>query len=177
MEYFHASTIDYLPDQKLSIPSNQNTFYFQRNINRGLGWLERLLEEQRPEVASPRARSLFAFDSIANAGGFIQAENIRRILQPVQPMQHWRIYQVSLRNPHRASMPILDFLSARNADFIHIGNAIQEYWNPQQNWRFFEYLSQKMEIIREVGMPGSQQLAGAVENWREDIRLAESTLI
>ena len=143
-------------------------------VNRIVDWLEEWFENQRPPGAPSRNSALFAFDSPRNAWRFSHAEIFSPQLRLQQGNRNWRIFEVFLTNPLKAVTPIVDFLRRQGNQFPHIENAIQEYWNPQQTWHFFEYLSDEMQIIREiVDRPNTQQLAEAIEDWNEDTEQAK----
>jgi hypothetical protein len=62
---------------------------------------------------------------------------------------------------------------------MHLGNdeilkqIAEGYWHPSQDWKYFEFLSDSMEILEEVAVPNNDMLSGAKFRYGSDRDLAQ----
>ena len=43
-----------------------------------------------------------------------------------------------------------------------------EYWTPTKEWKFWEYISPEIEVLKELGWPSASELASAIDAYRRD---------
>lgn len=142
MELYHISTKIYSKGELLTSDSFKQTEYYSNSILRGKNWIDDFLDSQRPKGYPARKSSLYAFDCIANCSAFINVsfKGLKAI-----------IYKVKMLTPMAFPMCLTDALIKDSLE--HNIKIADEYWKPQKDWKFLEYLSNQMEILEVLDDP------------------------
>lgn len=143
MTLFHASYETFEVGRTYS--ADRVTPYFLEKQSQNMDWVDILLNEYKPDHAPMRQQTFFACDSVENCFAYISSRP--RIGElPIY-------YKVEMENPVKAVMCITDIF--RNVDINDPAIPVyaNEYWYPSQEWRYYEYLSDSMQILEVVQEP------------------------
>jgi len=105
-------------------------------------WINEFLDAIRPNGKPSRKKSFFACDSIMNC------KALKSTVAP--PHCTPRIYKVKMINASKSPMALVNHLLLLGKDNQCCKDVAIEYWKPTLNWKFYEYLSEDMEIMEEV---------------------------
>lgn len=144
MNLYHVTFREYKPDCIVTINQEQN--YHRRASLAGHGWVETTLAKYKPEKAPERTDCVYAFSSLIHCMGYIQ------------PMLNGRTpiyYEVEMENFWSAPMVLVDHVrkAGQNANEDHLSTISAEYWESLQKWKFIEYFSEQMKILKRVEPP------------------------
>jgi hypothetical protein len=140
MELYHITCKAY-PIGKVPILEGES-FYYLSTLKDGRAWINEFLDSQKSNKMPSRKKAFYACDSINNC----------KILKNTVAKLHCtpKIYKVSMTNPSKSPISLVNHLFKLGKDHRIVNDVAKEYWNPTQNWKFYEYLSEEMEIIQEV---------------------------
>lgn len=160
MKLFHASFNEYELEKKLS---NQN----KRVIKEGLNEIESFFDERRPTDCLSRYFAKFAFDRLEYAAHFIFAEKRQKeiLKKPI-------IYRVSMDVFSKHPMYLIDYV-AKTQNKAKREKAIQEYWNPTQKWKVWEYLGADVWIKCKEEFPETHMQGVSIHHLLQDRNLTQ----
>lgn len=156
---YHASLERYNVGQTIMIPAGNTTRFYDKNIKRGLDWLENDLEEKRPPDRIPRKIALYACDKGEHSLRFLEGETTSVDIY---------IYEVNLECYHKSPMALLGFIAKKARSKGSYWDIIDEYWNPKHEWGFYEYLGKELTIIGQVSPPDSISVYAASTTFQSD---------
>lgn len=140
MDLYHITNNTYQIGEELLL--KETSLYHKRTIKEGRAWINEFFDNHRPNQDFPsRVFSLYATDTIANC---IALKNT-----VAKDGETPNIYKVEMENPFKAPMSLVDIVRGLGMESENLVPIIGEYWNPTREWKFNEYLSNKM-VIREI---------------------------
>jgi|GEM_PF-2881746 hypothetical protein len=161
---YHISSKVYQPGEKILI--EDKTEYYKRKEGTHDNWVDDLLDSSKPNGYLGRQKALYAFDSLENCEKLIGSD------KRFNEQKHF--YLVEMKNPIRVPMCLVNILLKGGIDSLKNDAIINEYWEPQQSWKCFEYVSNEMIIIQEVEAPkNSMLLIKAQSDYFADIDLGK----
>ncbi len=124
------------------MPLPRITFYHQKASENGTAWIDNYLDEFKPAGAPSRSRTFYAFGHIQHCLAFFSTRKCETGTK--------RVYKVHLQNYYTAPMCLTDGLK-KNGEGNEKNEIIaNEYWNPTNDWKVLEYLSETMQILEDV---------------------------
>ncbi len=161
MELFHISCKNYNIGEIINSDSFGLTEYYHISTFSGKNWIDDFLDSQRPAGYPARKSSLFAFDCISNCSAFMI--NFRGLKA--------KYYKVKMTSPIALPMLLTDSLIVDSLEYNM--KIAKEYWQPTEEWKILEYLSNQM-IILEVLIETSEveKVRGSM-NYQHDIEIRE----
>jgi len=140
MELYHITCNAYPAGQ---VPALEDeSFYHLSTQTDNRAWINEFLDIQKSNNKPSRKKSFYACDSVINC------KALKSTI--VKPQCTPRIYKVRMTNPSKSPMTLVNYLyelGQVHTDNVEVAN---EYWNPTKEWKFYEYLSEEMEILEEV---------------------------
>lgn len=141
MPLFHVSTEEYKIGQ-IILSSNFNiTNNYKNAIQNHRNWIDDFLDSIKPEFAPERKKSLFAFDSLKNC----KAYSIN------SPKKSLHYYEVKMKDFTSCPMCLIDAFIIN--DNVNNKKIAIEYWYPTKKWKFLEFLSTEMKVIKKMKEP------------------------
>jgi len=160
-DLYHVSCKEYVVGQKLI--AQETTPYYQKKISQETNWIDDILNDHKPKDAPQRNKTLFAFDFVGNCQAFFEKESC--------PSGTPKYYKVKMVNPIKSPMCLTDLIRILEKESPKVQEIAQEYWNPKQNWKYYEYLSAEMEIIEILATPSQETLNIGKANYLNDTTL------
>ena len=74
-------------------------------------------------------------------------------------------------DPISAPMCLTDLLLKEGQESDQIGTIANEYWNSTFGWKYREYLSAEMEIVKDLNEPSNIEKASGQMNYQRDYEL------
>jgi hypothetical protein len=102
-----------------------------------------MLEQHRPNCYPSRSICVFAADSAAASTKFLLSE-------PGVKADDIRVYRVHMNHYHRAPFRVIHELNKRIKSAGAVNQLIDEYWQPKQDWVFWEYFCGSFSVIEET---------------------------
>ena len=162
-QLYHITCINYSIG---TIPPIVDTSHFhQATLNDDRRWINDFLDANRPPIVPSRKRSFYAFDSITNCVGYWSSKRCT-IGGPL-------LYKVKMTNPSKVPMHLVNTLLQKgegNAANLQIAT---EYWHPTENWKFYEFLSEEMEVLERVDLKPEHRFNNAIILIGQDRDLAK----
>ncbi len=118
------------------------SFYHQSTQNDERAWINQFLDTRKNVENPSRKKAFYACDNINNCKALKSTV--------AKPNCTPRIYKVKMIYPSTSPMALVTHLMKLGQNHEHNNNVANEYWNPTFDWKFYEYLSEQMEIIEEV---------------------------
>ena len=112
----------------------------------------RLLDAHRPARLPSRETCVFATDTIAGAGTFINK-------QPPVGGAKGRVYKVEMSGSCKAPFQLVVGIARRLEAARPADTLVAEYWNPTLDWFFWEYFGPSFTVIEEVPVPPESQMS------------------
>lgn len=165
IELYHVSESRLEDNTILKLTNNDETYYYQKNKVNGKNLVDDILNDSKPIDAPMRNQTFYSFDSIDNCAAYAKNNYYKNTYY----------YRVKMLNPVKAPMCITDLILKLTNDTTKQINAVKEYWNPTQKWKFNEYLSMEMTIIESVKETFLAKARGAV-NYHHDLDLRKQFL-
>lgn len=140
LDLYHISHNDYPLGKVNSIVGI--SYYHQLTVDNKIDWVNDFLDNEKPHNAPSRKKAFYACDSITNCVGFwgrskcISGSTF--------------LYKVKMLNPCKVPMSLVNTLNRKGISNPSNHLVAQEYWMPTQNWSFYEYLSEEMQIIEKI---------------------------
>ncbi len=132
MKYFHATT-ESLNDGQILTSSNPSSFYPNAT---------QAMDNNRPDNAPERRTSFYTADSPEFAYYFL--------LKQGKSKDEINVYRVETEPPWKAVFSLTHAIQKKLQNNESVSAAIDEYWSPTKEWKFFEYLSSSIKIIEKV---------------------------
>lgn len=127
-----------LPIGHVKVPTGGNHYFPDASTR---------IDSVRSVGSGTRLGAVFSAESAAAAHAFaysqFQTDNIR-------------VYQVKAAPFHKAPMAIVSEVQKRMARGESIDALVAEYWQPTQQWVFWEYLSESMVVVADVSDTASE---------------------
>jgi hypothetical protein len=136
-ELYHISCTLYTVGQ--IVPAPEITNYHLATIAQGHGWVDELLDANRPDDAPSRTSTLYAFANKNHCVSFFGA----RTCENGGPY----LYKVEMLNPVKAPMTIVGAIAK---DEYSNDDLVNAYWNHNEEWNAYEYLSSQMIILEII---------------------------
>ena len=130
---------------------------------------EKLLERQRPKGRPSRLSSWFACDEPNLAAEYLDAEiDFPRSKIGLKGQPHLYAVEIHLYSKHPMVLvgATAVKLSQGQTDIALL--LADEYWEPKQEWKFWEYISPEITILREEAWPHLTALSEALETYVRD---------
>jgi hypothetical protein len=162
MVLFHVSTEKYKEGEIIRSIDFELTFYYRRAIKEDKNWIDDLLDNTKPLNVPNRKNALFAFDTIENCGAFA-FKNANKLYY----------YKIEMECPIGYPMCLTDRLEKDNDDLND--KILYEYWNPDGNWNFLEYIGNSMTILKVESAPQNLQISSGIMNYNHDLDRAKMT--
>ncbi|MDI1316899.1 hypothetical protein [Flavobacterium sp.] len=141
IELYHITCIEY-PIGVVN-PIEDLSFYHSKTLTDSRSWINDFLDENSPEDFPSRKKSFYACNTIANCKALKSTICNEADCIP-------RIYKVRMNNPIKVPMALVTHLFKLGEDNTVNTDIANEYWTPTEEWKFYEYLSEEMEIIEEM---------------------------
>ena len=140
MELYHITCNEYPLGQLIPLPDK--TLYHENAIAIGLDWIDNYLDSFKPSIAPSRSKTFYAFGEIQHCLAYFNT----RICDNGTK----RLYKIFMDNPYSSPMCLTDGL--KNNGIGHKSNELiaNEYWNPKNQWKVLEFLSEKMIIQEDI---------------------------
>ena len=140
LELYHITCKAY-PIGKVPPMDGESLYHLSTQTDQR-AWIDEFLDAQKSNEKPSRKKTHYACDSILNC----------KALKSTISKPHCtpRIYKVIMTNPSKSPMALVNHLFQLGQNHNKNFDVAKEYWNPTMDWRFYEYLSDKMEIIEEV---------------------------
>jgi hypothetical protein len=131
--------------------------------------LEEFLDAKRPDGSHSRLASWFACDKPGFAAKYLEAEfsfGARR----GEDQGERRLYEIEMDAPSKQPMILVNPIAKRLvAGEVNAAELLaREYWNPTKVWRFWEYTSPKITVLRELPWPDDIELQAAFTSYAAD---------
>lgn len=140
MELYHASSKQYSIGDIIDAETFVQTLYYTNTNHK---WVDELLDEYRPAEYPSRKKTLYAFKKMQHCLAFVN-KNLTE--------QHF-FYKVEMEKAIPCPMYLTDGL--KSFDKTKHGEIAKEYWNSTHDWKYLEYLCQKMVILEQVILPSN----------------------
>lgn len=163
MELYHVSFREYATGQTYTAP-NPNGYHL-RSIERNEGWINEILDDNRPEGRPSRVASFYACSELENCQAFIGNKK----MDEGSPIY----YRVEMNCNAGFPMVLTDRMKKFGQDSILLGAFITEYWLPTKPWRYLEFLSATMTILEVLPTPDSLIANKGRMNYNADFELAK----
>jgi hypothetical protein len=157
MILFHASTTHYETGAKLIAQ--------ERSVDRFNAEFESELAIHAPDGMGDRVSSVFATETAALAARYLEAEGMWE-----GPLY---LYEVRAESKSRHPMALID-IAAKRIQTESFQWIALEYWGPTRQWRAWEHLCNRAEILRELSWPSLVERSVAFEHYRLDSSEATS---
>ncbi len=157
MILFHASTIHYKTGSRLIAQ--------ERSVGRFNAEFENTLASHAPDGLGDRISSVFATEIAALAARYLEAEGVGQ--------GSLYLYEVEAESKSRHPMALID-IAAKRINTEGFQRIALEYWAPKRQWRAWEHLCNRGEILRELSWPSLVERSVAFEHYRLDISEANS---
>jgi hypothetical protein len=155
MELFHASRKNFKIGQ--IIPSgNSSTFYPLASS---------AMDASKPNGAPARKTALYCADSEEFAVYFLKMEKV--------PEDEINLYKVKVNTFHRAPFSITHVVEKKLNNGDSVDALINEYWNSNKDWNYYEYLVPDFEVIELLEKPALNEMI-LVHKGGQDHDLAKS---
>lgn len=141
MDLYHFSFVKYSPGQIISLSEESN--YHKSLVDRGMGWVNDLLDEYRVLGQPSRKTAVFGVDTVPKAFGI-------RDLYPMSRNSTFHIYQIEMENPVAAPMRLCGLVEELGKNHFASEHIAKEYWNMTESWNFLEYMSNRFEVKKEM---------------------------
>jgi hypothetical protein len=161
IELFHISCIKY-PIGVVD-PIEGLSYYHNSTLGDSRSWINDFLNKNSPKNFPSRKKSFYACDTIANCKALKSTICTHADCIP-------RIYKVKMNKPKKAPMRLVFHLIKLGEDGDSNIDIANEYWTPTKNWKFYEYLSEEMEIIEEIAN-SDVTLMGQIIFWATNSNL------
>ncbi|MBB1295765.1 MULTISPECIES: hypothetical protein [unclassified Pseudoalteromonas] len=155
MTYYHATTNQLTSGQTIN-STRQNQFYVNTSQE---------MDKSRPQGVTGRTNALYVTDSDEFAVHYLLKQNVR--------LSNIKLYEVIPNNPHKCPFAITHRVELKLNANDCAKNLINEYWNPTLSWKFYEYLTDSIQIVKEVSIPCLDDFIFTI-SYDADVRLAES---
>ena len=135
MILYHVTKENYNIDDTISIDNfdNEYGYYYQNSLHKATS---DFLDEMRPNDEPLREKCIFAFESLTHCASFVGIKNKAK----------FNFYEIEIDSVRAHPMCLLTELN-RTTD-IELRNKLRdEYWLPQMNWKFKEFLGTNIVII------------------------------
>jgi len=152
----------------LHLADSNETFYYRNRKQSGDNWVDDLLDKYKPMNAPSRKQTFYAFDSLANCYRFNKSLGNKN--------KTVFYYKVKLYNPYKTVMSLTDFIFKLGKNSSELDKIAQEYWFPSLDWKFYEYLSNKMTIIETLSEPDYLSKIQGDCNYNNDFDLRKKLL-
>lgn len=164
---YHATVEEYSPSIVIG-PFGESTFFQQRQSAEGQGWIEQLLEKERPGNRHSRMGAIFACETLIDCGTYAYSEKRHR-----PSSKRLRFYEIDMHDFTTAPMVLVGY-AARFKFEISICQAIvSEYWTPTREWGYLEQFGPSATIAREVQGPGPAQTSPLFSPFADDLENAK----
>lgn len=140
LELYHISCLEY-QDGEIAPLQTVNT-YHMLTVQQGIGWVNDFLDKKKPIGAPSRIRAYYACDTIGNCIGYgrnKKCENVGPFL-----------YKVTMKNPRKVPMSLVNTILRKRDGNVLNDQIANEYWTPEREWKYYEYLSEEMKIIERL---------------------------
>lgn len=163
MELYHVSFTEYIVGETYTAPNPIG--YHLRSIERNEGWINEMLDEQRPAGYPSRIASFYACSELENCQAFIGNKRIEG-RDPIY-------YKVDMDCEFGFPMAIIDKIRKLGEGSDLLEACISEYWAPTREWKFLEFLSPSMTVIEILPIPESLFANKGRMNYNADFELAK----
>ena len=125
----------------------------------------RLWRPGRNDRSSSRRSAVYAANSIGNAARFLVSE-------PDKERRTVQAYEVEVTHQSPSPMVLIGFIDAHGPAFSSLSACIEEYWTPNKEWRFLEFICPSLTVTAVLGNVCEEQLWMAGEDYEHDRQLA-----
>lgn len=139
MEVYHTTDKVYQNGQVVSVSDFEgdlSLYYVNADNNK---CVNDYFDYYKPSKSIERKRAIFTFDSIKHCLAF---DNKKKY-----------IYKVDIPKTTGHPMRLLQcFVQNKNKPNNIRKQIVDEYWEPSENWKFYEYLSARMTILEQCNV-------------------------
>jgi hypothetical protein len=165
MKMYHVSFKTYKVGEKFS--SKTITPYHVEKDKKGEGWVDLELNKYKPDNAPNREQCYYAFDFIGNCFAYIDKINGGGY----KP----NYYEVKLIDAINAPMRLTNTLLKAGIKSENVTIIANEYWSSTLDWKYYEFLSEEMEIVAILDEPNFLEKAKGKMNYNYDCELSIKT--
>lgn len=140
MELYHITCKEY-PIGQVPLFEGESFYHISTQLD-DRSWVNEFLDIKKSSEKPSRKKAFFACDSIANCKALKNTV--------AKPFCSPRIYKVKMTNPSKTPIALVNHLFKLGEGHIKNTEVADEYWNPTEIWKFYEYLSEQMEIVEEI---------------------------
>ena len=125
----------------------------------------RHIEAARPNAKPSRSLCRFAADSIVTASYYL-TKQIKDTNAQI------RVYLVEMNSYHRAPFRLIHEIGKRLQKRQDVTKLIEEYWNPQNSWKFYEYFGPSFRVLSECATASEKDLQEFEFAYDHDFKLS-----
>lgn len=168
MSFYHVSDKIYEINKIVDAIDFETTEYHQRIIQQGMGDIDNILDASRPKGTPSRKNCVYAFDNLDFCKHFVGNRYAGKEIY----------YEVELIDPIKCPIKLVKVINEGKYS-VDREIIIKEYWEPrpENDWKYFEYLSTSMKIIDIVEGNNRMWRIIAGEKNDSDERLATKLFI
>jgi hypothetical protein len=153
MNLFHVST--------LILQSGESPFLAG---TKSISPVEAIVDSLRPANRPSRLRAWFACESTADCAAYFEAQQSSGWNRDSFDGKTPHYYSVRMPAPTKLPMALIGRAERElNAGGGLIEAIVHAYWNPDNEWNFWEYLDERIEVLAEVD--GPDVLAVSASRW------------
>jgi hypothetical protein len=130
----------------MNIGANPGTSSYDFSQNPERQNFEGFLESKRPSMSHSRLASWFACDSPERAARYLEVQ-----LDYKQDSREGFLFAVEMPSPSKQPIVLVDAIvrALREDESATADYLANEYWQPTQPWRFWEYTSDEISTVRD----------------------------
>ncbi|WP_130243358.1 hypothetical protein [Vibrio vulnificus] len=132
MKYYHATLLDLAVGTTVS-SNRKNTFYVKASEK---------MDASKPSEAPSRLNALFVSDNSEFAIYFLQKQGVQ--------LSDIKLYEVEPDDPFKSPFAVTHEVEKRISKDKNCDELIKEYWEPCQQWNFFEYLTLSFLVVKQL---------------------------
>lgn len=123
---------------------------------------EEFLKQQCPKGRPQRLSSFFAFDDPSHSAAYLDSE-LRCGLKQGSNTGQRHLYIVEMSTFSKHPMILVDAVatSLSQGDESLAAKLAEEYWDPTQEWKFWEHLAPEMVVVERMSWPNETALVRA----------------
>lgn len=116
--------------------------------------VEAVVDSLRPVDRPSRLRAWFACKSTADCAAYFEAQRSSGLNREIFHGKTPHYYSVRMPAPTKLPMALIGRAERElESGGLSIEAIVHAYWNPDDEWNFWEYLDERMEVLGEVDDP------------------------
>ena len=150
MEFFHVSLKPLKIDELFSVNDFEGEITYDHSKRpKEQQEINLLLDKHRPEHCPSRIKCIYMFDNLETCADYVKERNCH--IYKVQAEKHWGPFPMRL---------VQELYKAQENKVQQI---ITEYWQPQNQWKVNEYITDEILVIEECTIDRLKAIAGQMQ--------------